>query len=881
MVIRTPDQRLRVFVSSTLAELAEERRAVSRAISALRLTPVMFELGARPHPPRDLYRAYLAQSDVFIGLYWQRYGWVAPGMEISGLEDEFELSRGLPRLIYVKAPAPDREPRLVDLLARIREQASYRPFATPGELGRLVRDDLAVLLSERFGTVGVTAREPSAPSARGPRPLPVSTTSLVGRERDIDEVARLVERPEVRLVTLTGAGGIGKTRLALAVAEQLRDRFSAGTAFVPLAAVTRPEQVLDGIGRAVGADLAGTGSPLEALAEQFGDDRWLLVLDNLEQVVLAAGDLNELLTRCPGVAMLVTSRTVLGLRAEREYPVPSLSLPPAGPADVPVAELASSAAVALFVDRARAVRPDFTLTDQNAAAVAEICRRLEGLPLAIELAAARTRLLDPAALLDRLTASLDALGTGAVDLPERQRTLRATVEWSVGLLDDAERSLLEVLAVFVDGWTVAAAAQVARLDQDQALDLAEALARHSLVLVDSTGDGSRNRMLETVREFVAERLAARPDAAEVQRRHADYYRALAEQADRPLRGAGQGEWLERLQTEARNLATAVRWYLAHDTDPLPHLFQVLWPFWFLRDHMRESRPWVAELLPAADRLDPQARAELIWTALAAALEVGDDEAALAASRRLGPLLPAIETPALRAVSQLTMAWCAPLAGDFDGVLPAAAESLGQLRGLDEPFWTALAAGTLGTVETILGRYDDALDHLREAHDLGDRFGSTWLAAWSQVQLGTLSILRGDLRQARALLEEALDLSVAARSTDSVTLSLAAQARLAFAEGDPEQAARLAGAAEGLRQRVGLHVWPMLRRREDQLAAQVHTALGADRFDQAFSAGFRLNEREAVSAVRDRRGASTKPPQPTVNPGPRRSGAGDPHGTPRP
>ena len=403
----------------------------------------------------------------------------------------------------------------------------------------------------------------------------MSTTSLIGRERAIGEVAGLLGQAGVRLVTLTGPGGVGKTRLAVAVGERLRDRFGAGTVFVPLEAVTDPGLVLAAIGRAAGADLTGTGAPLEALAETFGDGAWLLILDNLEQVVEVAPDLGELLARCPGVAMLATSRTVLGLRAEREYPVPPLPLP-ADPGTASVAEVAASPAVALFVDRARAVRPGFALTEGNAAAVAEICRRLEGLPLAIELAAARTRLLDPAALLDRLAASLDALGTGAVDLPERQRTLRATVEWSVGLLEDAERSLLEVAAVFADGWTIAAAAQVAGLDEDRALELSEALARHSLIYVDSTGLGPRSRMLETVREFVAERLAARPDAAEVGRRHAGYYRALAEQADRPLRGP-PGPVAERLQAEAGNLAAAVRWYLAHDraaAAPVP----VLWPF---------------------------------------------------------------------------------------------------------------------------------------------------------------------------------------------------------------------------------------------------------------------------------------------------------------
>ena len=501
-VIRTPDRRPRVFVSSTLGELAAERRAVSRAVAALRLSPVMFEAGARPHPPREVYQAYLAQSDVFIGLYWQQYGQAAPGMAISGLEEEFDLSAGLPRLLYVKAPAPDREPRLAGLLGRIREEASvsYRHFRTSAELGRLVRDDLAALLSERFAAAGASVAEsPAMP--RGPRALPVSVTSLVGREEAIEQVAGLLTQPGVRLVTLTGPGGIGKTRLALAAGERLHGRFEGGTVFVPLAAVTDPALVLGGIGRAVGADLAGAGSPLLALAERFGDDPWLLILDNLEQVVAVAGDLGELLARCPGVAILATSRTALGLAAEREYPVPPLPPPasvpgstasgpgstasgpggsasgPGGPSGVPVADVAASPAVALFVDRARAVRPDFALTEGNAAAVAEICRRLEGLPLAIELAAARTRLLDPAALLRRLTASFDALGTGAVDLPERQRTLRATVEWSVGLLEDAERSLLETMAVFVDGWTLEAAAEVAGLSEDRALELTEALAR--------------------------------------------------------------------------------------------------------------------------------------------------------------------------------------------------------------------------------------------------------------------------------------------------------------------------------------------------------------------------------------------------------------------
>jgi predicted ATPase len=856
VIIRTPDQRLRVFVSSTLGELADERRAVSRAISALRLTPVMFELGARPHPPQDVYRAYLAQSDVFVGLYWQRYGWVGPGMEISGLEDELELARGLPRLLYVKGPAPGREPELTALLSRISDEAadSYRHFRSAAELGRLVRDDLATLLSERFAAGPPSAAEPAptpAPPAarRGPRPLPAGTTSLVGREQAIGEVVGLAEQSAVRLVTLTGPGGIGKTRLAVAAGERLRDRFSAGTVFVPLDAATDSEQVLASVGRAAGADMA-VGSALDGLTALFSDGAWLLILDNLEQVVEVAHECDELLARCPGVTILATSRTVLELRAEREYPVPPLALP-AVTAGLPPAELAASPAVALFVDRARAVHPGFALTEANAAAVVEICRRLEGLPLAIELAAARTRLLDPGALLDRLAASLDALGAGTADLPERQHTLRATVEWSVGLLEEAERALLETEAVFVDGWTVEAAAQVAGLDEDRALELTEALARHSLIYLDSTELGPRPRMLETIRAFVAERLSARPDAPEIERRHASYYGGLAQQAERPLRGTGWSEWAERLQADMGNLGAAVRWYLVHDPGLLPHIFRALLPLWIVQnDTLGEVCSWVAQLMPAVGTLEPRARAELLWTAAVAAREVGDDQTAVTARERLLPLLETIEDPYLRAVSQLAVAWTSAIVGDADGALREAAASLEQLRGQDEPLWTTTALITVGSVETAVGRYDDAGHHLSEARDLAQRFGNDRLTTGSQVQLGNLAVMRHQPpEEARVLLDRALDLSLAIHSTRNLTLCLTAWAQLAFEEGDPERAARLAGAADGLRRRAGLRPWPSQLREPGELVSHVRQALGADRFDQAFAAGARLNQRDAAAAAR--------------------------------
>jgi len=411
----------------------------------------------------------------------------------------------------------------------------------------------------------------------------------------------------------------------------------------------------------------------------------------------------------------------------------------------------------------------------------------------------------------------------------------------------------------VDGWTIHAAAQVAGLEEYRALELSEALARHSLVYADSTGLGPRSRMLETVREFVAERLAARPDAVEVGRRHAEYYRALAGQADRPLRGPGQNQWLERLQAEAGNLAAAVRWYLAHDRGPLPRLFRVLWLFWTRRDREREARPWVGQLLPAAGRLDAQARAELAWVAAVLAVDTGDDTAALAAREPLASLLPGIGDPFLHAVSQLAMAWALPIAGDLDGALQGVAASLEELRGQDEPVFTAIAAFGAGSLETALGRHDDASRHLREARDLAQRFGGDWLTAGCQAELGILEVRRGRLDQARALLDQALDLSLAARSTPFVNTCLAAHAWLALAEGDPERAALLEGAAEGLRRRVGLPTWPLLRQVEADLVAQVRQRLDAGQFDQAFSAGSALTQRDAVAIARNHRDTGTQTP----------------------
>ena len=849
--IRTPDQRLRVFVSSTLAELAPERAAVARAISALRLTPVMFEIGARPHPPRELYRAYLAQSDVFVGLYWQRYGWIGPGMDISGLEDELRLSEGMPRLLYLKSPAPEQEPRLAAMIADLESEGgdSYRSFRSTRELSRLVRDDLALLLSERFAAPVTSAAPAAAPTATEIRPprrsLPTPSTSLLGREDDIAELSSLLESPDVRLVTLTGPGGIGKTRLAIAVGAALEGT-GRRTVFVPLASITDPALVLARVAAAVGAPIEGTRSALDTLIEHFAPTPTLLVLDNLEQVTGVATELDQLLTACPDITILATSRTVLRLRAEREYPVEALMVP-AFAERPPVEELAALPAVRLFVDRARAVRHDFTLDDTNAAAVMEICRRLDGLPLAIELAAARTRVLTPPALLGRLEHVLDSLGTGSVDLPERQRTLRATVEWSFGLLDDMERELVEALSVFADGWTLDAATRVVARTEDETLDLLDVLAGHSLVSVVADDGGPRFRMLVTVRELAAERLAAGDAGADIARRHAEYFAELVSDVTEPAER--QAEWAARLGLEEENLRVAIRWFFAHDVTPLPHMFRVLYMFWQVRDRMTEGRAYIDELRPRADSLDEHARAELLFAWAVTAVEVGDDASALAAIDAIERFDGRVDEPQLRSALQLAVAWTLPIRDDFDGALEAASDALDGFRGRDEPY-VAFAELTVGMLEMTLGRADSARPHLEQVDELGSRYGNNWLEASARTQLASLAVSAGEPGAARALLDRSVDAIDAAHlSAHTLTFALVTAAQLAWADGDPPRAATALGAAHGLRRRAGLTPWPLTRRREGQLVALVAESSDPAAYEAAFAAGAELNARAALALVR--------------------------------
>jgi predicted ATPase len=850
-LIRTPDERLRVFVSSTLAELAPERAAVGRAISALRLTPVMFELGARPHPPQELYRAYLAKSDIFIGLYWQRYGWVGPGMSISGLEDEFRRSGSLPRLLYLKRPAPDQEPALTALLAEIQADGTdaYRTFTSPRELGRLVRDDLAVLLSERFA---VSARPRPVSSSPDPviattlrRTVPATSTSLIGRADDIVAVTNLLESADTRLVTLTGPGGIGKTRLAIAVSEMFEARSTLRPLFVPLAAIAHAELVWPHVAAVAGLPIEGNRPALDALIEHFSSAPALLILDNLEQVAGVAPECDQLLSFCPDLKILATSRRALRLRAEREYVVAALAVPRTGePASVE--QLTSAPAVQLFLDRARAVRHGFSLTEANAPAVVEICRRLDGLPLAIELAAARTRLLEPVGLLARLERVLD-IGAGPVDLPERQRTLRATVEWSMDLLDEPQQELLATLSIFADGWTVGAAASVSEQTEDEALDRLDGLAGHSLVSVDAAEAAPRFRMLSAVRELAAERLADAVNHARVEERHAAYFAALVDSGDGQEQR--QTDWADRLRTEEQNLRVAIRWFFTHDISPLPHLFRALWLYWQMSDRMPEGRAFIDELRRRGDPPDDRARAEVLFTWAVTACAVGDDESALTAADGIARLQGTVDDPSLASALQLAMAWTLPIRDDVEGALVAASTALQGFRQRNEPF-VALAALTVGLLEMSLRRDAAATAYFVEVKELGDRFGNIWLSSTAGTQLASLAVRAGRIEPARALLVEAVDsIDGTNVSTLTATFALVAFAHLALAEGDPRQAAVALGAVEGLRRREVLLAWPATRRGEADLAAELELRAEPGVVAERRALGSALHKRDALALVR--------------------------------
>jgi predicted ATPase len=855
-VINTPDQRLRVFVSSTLGELAPERRAVRDAVNQLRLVPVMFETGARPHPARDLYRAYLAQSQVFVGVYWQRYGWVAPGEQISGLEDEYRLAGGLPQLLYVKGPAPDREPRLDEMLARIKNAGgtSYQHFTDAAELQRLVENDLAVLLSERFMGPRAPGNEPVAEVAPPAGALPVPPTPLVDREQEVPAVEALIRDEGVRLVTLTGPGGSGKSRLAVETVARLAPDFADGVRFIELASVSSADLVPGAVAAGLGLNTSSSRVQ-DDLVAYLRSRRLLLALDNFEQVTEAASLLAQLLATVPGLKLLVTSRTALRLSSEHEFPVLPLPVPTAG-AELDAGTAGQYASIRLFTERAQAVAPRFELTSHNVGAVAEICRRLDGLPLAIELAAARVRMLPPQALLARLGDSLSVLTGGPRDLPERQRTLRNTLDWSFALLAPEEQALLARLGVFAAPFDLAAAEAVGG---DAVIDTLYSLADSSLVQPETGGDEPQFRLLGTIRDYALEHLRDDGAWAGTHDRHAAYYVALVEPAEGELRGDGQLAWLNRLETEAANLSAALSWLIDQgQLDRAIGSMWTTWRFWWLRGHVAEIAHLWEKVAARQPDMTPRQRA-LALAGIAfsyfADRDLGRAQAGFAQSV---PLFREAGDPLRGAQAAAHLGHVLAEQHDEQQASDVLERARGLLQDADrsqttEPdrmlylLGTALVGNFDGQIQLGQADHDRASQLFTAALDAARRASDQFTILISLYDLALSGQARGDLDGAGRLLREGLSLAAEAGDQTTAAYYLEALAVIARQQGDPKRAARLLAAAATQLQASGsgwLSAY-VPRAPHDQAAeAELRSALGAA-YDQATAEGGALTATQAV------------------------------------
>lgn len=804
-----PTRRLRVFVSSARDELAAERGAAGGAIEGLRHTALMPEPGAEPHPPAEVYRAFLRQSDVFVGIYGESYGWVAPGAVVSGLEEEYLLSAGLPALLYVKEPAPGREPRLAALLDRARAEgrATYRSFRTPDELARLLADDLDALVAQRYqaapaaspatavpaaAPAAAASSRPARPAAtessgshapgratgvlrrrkltgaawpalaehdqrqgRPPTPLvPRPPTSFVGRDELLAQLADLVRDENVRLVTVHGPGGIGKSRLAIEVAGLVAEAFPDGVVFVSLDAVRDPELLPAEVLNALGLrETEGVG-PEVRLVEALRDRTLLLILDNFEGLLAGVPFVSRLLAAAPHVKVLVTSRQMLRARGEIAFSVPPMALPLPGTELTPE-EAMTFDAVRLFVDRADDVSPGFVLDAENVSAIVEICRRVDGLPLPIELAAARVRTLPPASLLERMTRRLPVLTGGPRDAPERQQTLRATIAWSYDQLGEREQRLFAHLAVF-DGVTYLDAIESV-LGGAELLDGIAALVDASLLMrVDP--DEEAYHMLETLREFASERLESDERKDELRRRHARFFAVLAAVAGEALRGPEQQEWLRRLRASDGNLRAALAWL--HDSGGTLEALRMaadLRPYWHRVSALSEGRRWLRRLLDAAPDAPDQLRSAALLADGVLAWRQGDLkgakpqlEAALAIARELGDDVCAIT--ALRSLGAL-----AQNSADYDTARRLMGESLEKAERLGDVEAQANTYLSLGNVALDLGRHEEAEAHYRKSRDLSEAIEDTLGYAYAVDNLSVSAWHRGDIAEAERLADEVMAL----------------------------------------------------------------------------------------------------------------------------
>ncbi|MDF2575159.1 MAG: ATPase-like protein [Agromyces sp.] len=827
--IRTPDQRLRVFVSSTLRELADERRAVRSAIERLALAPVMFELGARPHPPRSLYRSYLEQSDIFVGIYWEQYGWVAPGEEVSGLEDEWNLAPDIPKLIYLKR-SEHRHERLDALLERIRrdDRASYVAFTDAAELATLVTADLATLLAERFDAAGRRDEALGDPATEvfstEPVRLPSPLTRLVGRLDELGTIAGMLTDDRHRLVTITGPGGIGKSRLAVAAAREVESSYPNGVVFVDLAPVLDPALAITAVANALGIRDAGDLPLAEKVRHAIAGRRMLIVLDNVEQVVDSAPELTGLLLEGSRASVLATSRILLRVRGEQ---------------NVPLGPLPSVSAVELFVERARAVKPDFELDAGNAAEVTAICEALDNAPLALELAAARLRVLTTSALVERLDHALPLLVTGARDLPERQRTLRATIDWSAKLLSKGEAELLQRLGVFRVGFDLDAVEWMAvGLAGVDAMDALGALVDGSLVREQDRGSRPWFTMLATVREYGRDLLAERGRLAEAQGRHAAFYVGLAIAAGSSATWQAQVERVTRLLEEQDELRAAVdHLFESQRFDDVAELAWPMYTFWWGGGRAGEIRSWMSRLLENDAELTERSRIIAEYCINAISYWRSSDFSVVPALARCADFFrhEGDRRGESLALAALAVAQFAQEPPGVDAAEENARRALQLADEYDDAFAGAVVRVMVGRMQLAQGRGGEAElqfeTSLAQARRIEDLLGQ----AVSLSHLGWVRLLGREVGRAGECFAEELLLTSTIGHEEGIADAFEGLFAVAETSGDAERAGMMLGAAEGIRARKGLPVRSPMSFYGPYLD-RLLIGSDADRFEEARRAG---------------------------------------------